>query len=90
MTPLIFQPLIVELHSGSDMKFNVNLYYEHEMKFSQKLRGMQLFSHLYKFFVKHRWLKGNKYTVEEREQSLLKFVKHEDDEGDWDPGRKYG
>jgi hypothetical protein len=51
---------------------------------------MQLFSHLYKFFVKHRWLKGNKYTIEEHEQSILKFVKHDDNEGDWDNGRRYG
>jgi hypothetical protein len=67
MTPQLFSPLIVELHSGKDLKFNVNLYYEHEMKFSQKIRGMQLFSHLYKFFLKHRWLKGNKYKIEESE-----------------------
>ncbi len=80
LTPRLFAPLIVEMHSGSDLKQDVNLYYEHEMKFSQKLRGMQLFTHLKKFMLKHRWLKGNKYTIEEHEQSMLKFVKHEDHE----------
>jgi len=54
---------------------NAALYYEHEMKFSLKLRGMQLFSHLSKFFLKHRWLKGNKYLVEESESAVIKFVK---------------
>ena len=79
MTPQLFTPLIVELHSGSDMHANVRLYFEHEMKFSQKIRGMQLFSHLYKFFFKHRWLKGNKYTVDEQEQQILTFTKHEEE-----------
>ena len=37
---------------------------------------MQLFTHLSKFFLKHRWLKGNKYSVEESEQAVIKFVKH--------------
>jgi len=78
LTPQLFSPLTVELHSGTDMGHDVVLYYEHEMKFSQKLRGMQLFSHLYKFFVKHRWLKGNKYTIEEKDQSILKFIYNEE------------
>ncbi len=64
------------MHSGPDMGHSVALYYEHEMKFSQKLRGMQLFTHLSKFFLKHRWLKGNKYSVEESEQAVIRFVKH--------------
>ncbi|CDW75832.1 UNKNOWN [Stylonychia lemnae] len=78
MTPQLFSPLIVELHSGTDMKHNITLYYEHEMKFSQKIRGMQLFMHLSKFFLKHRWLKGNKYSVEESEQSVIRFIYHAD------------
>ncbi len=72
---MLFSPLTVELHSGTDMGFNCSLYYEHEMKFSQKIRGMQLFAHLSKFFIKHRWLKGNKYLVEESDQSVIKFIK---------------
>ena len=63
------------------MGHNIALYYEHEMKFSQKLRGMQLFSHLSKFFLKHRWLKGNKYSVEESEQAVIRFVKHSNSMG---------
>eukprot|EP00347_Sterkiella_histriomuscorum_P002334 403368551 len=74
MTPQLISPLIVELHSGTDMRQNITLYYEHEMKFSQKIRGMQLFMHLTKFFLKHRWLKGNKYQVEENEQSVIRFI----------------
>lgn len=34
MTPKLFAPLLVELHSGKDMESDVTLYYEHEMKFS--------------------------------------------------------
>ena len=75
MTPLLFAPLVVELHSGADMGEDVTLYCEHEMKFSQKIRGMQLFSHLHKFFIKHRWMKGNQYTVEEHQQQRITFVK---------------
>ena len=60
------------------MKNNVLLFYEHEKKFSRRLRGAKLFTYLYDFFVKHRWFKGNKYTVEEENNSLF-FIKHEEE-----------
>ena len=51
------------------------LFYECEGKFSLKLRGGQLFSYLYKFFLKHRWFKTNEYSVQENKNSIcfLKF-----------------
>jgi len=77
-TPNIFYPLILEIHSGSDMDENITVFYEHEMKMSLKMRGSRLLTYLIKFFIKHRWLKGNKYSLEESENSL-KFIKHVED-----------
>ncbi len=55
----------MELHSGSDMDKDIALYFEHEMKISLRMRGMGLFSHLFKLFLKHRWFKARGYKIEE-------------------------
>lgn len=44
---------------------DIALYYEHEMKISLRMRGMALFSHLYKLFLKHRWFKSRGYLIED-------------------------
>lgn len=49
---------------------DVTLFYEDEGKFSKKLRGGQLFSYLYKFFIKHRWFKQNDYQIEENNNTI--------------------
>ena len=79
MAPRLYTPLFIELHSGSDLKNDVGLYYVHGGKFSLKLRGGQLLSYLYKFFIKHRWLKLNDYACVENHNSLL-FLNHKNED----------
>jgi len=62
--PRLQEPLYVEIHSGTDMGMDVTMFYEHEKRFSFKIRGMQLFEQLSSFFKNHKWFKGNHYTEE--------------------------
>jgi len=85
MTPGVLMPLQVEIHSGTDLKENVIIYYEHEKLFSLKMRGEQLFSHFFRGFLKNKWLKSNNYdTIEDRENSRIIFAKLEPEEGSFD------
>jgi hypothetical protein len=63
-SPRIKEPLLVEIHSGTDMGMDVKMYYEHERRFSLKIRGMQIFEQMYKFIQMHKWFEGNNYTTE--------------------------
>lgn len=58
------------------MGMDVSLYYEHARKFSQKIRGMQLFDQLGEFCLSHKWFKGNRYSVEvdKESKSFIKFI----------------
>ena len=46
------------------MDMDVAMYFEHEKRFSLKIRGMQLFAQLAEFFKNHKWFKGNHYIPE--------------------------
>ncbi len=75
LTPRLFEPLTVEIHSGTDLKMDAHLYYEHARRFSMKIRGMQLFDQLGDFCLSHKWFLGNRYRVilDKDTKSFIKF-----------------
>lgn len=81
LTPRIKEQLIVEVHSGTDMGMDVKMYYEHERRFSFKIRGMQIFQQLFQFFQAHKWFKGNNYETEfdlaTKQEISFKYVRKE-------------
>jgi hypothetical protein len=48
--PTIDAPLQVELHAGSDLGFNVELHYQHEMRMSLQIRGQSLVDSLVSYY----------------------------------------
>ena len=67
------------------MDQTVAMYYEHEKRFSLKIRGMQLFTMIHKFCKDHQWFKGNHYECDfdKQSKSLITFTINE--EGDNSP-----
>jgi hypothetical protein len=63
-TPRLMEPLIVEIHSGTDMGMSVHLFYEHARRFSLKMRGMQLFEQLREHCSGMKWFATNQYFIE--------------------------
>jgi hypothetical protein len=65
--PKIVEPLRIEIHVNS-LTFgeDINIYNEHNMKFSKMMKGKILLAFLYKNFRKDRWFRNNKYQIEEK------------------------
>jgi hypothetical protein len=83
MTPSIIYPLQVEVHCGGDMCEDIEIYFEHEMKFSLKLRGQKFMDHLLKMLGKNRWLRSNFYQIQEnKEKNYIKLAYTQKDKDD--------
>ena len=72
VTPSIQYPLQLEVHCGGDLCEDIKIYYEHEMKFSLKLRGKRFMTEFLEILNKNRWLASNDYTVhDEKDQNCI-------------------
>ena len=68
--PNILETLQVEMHSYSENQ-NITLYFEHEMKFSLRTRGIKLFAEIKNKLLTNKLMKWRNYSVKEFKNSLV-------------------
>ena len=72
--PSIIEPLQLEIHSETDTD-DVNMYFEHEMKYSLRVRGICLFNDIYKVdILKNKWIRDQFYKFQQF-KNCIKFSK---------------
>ena len=62
-TPNVLDPLQIEIHCGGDLYEDVDIYFEHQNKFSLKYRGLKFIEILVTELKKNRWLRSNFYSI---------------------------
>ena len=77
LMPNIMYPLMIEIHSTTSSQKEISLYFEHEMQYTLRMRGLSLFQELFKKeFVSNRWIKDNHFRCE-MNKNCIKFQKIE-------------
>ena len=72
LEPALDAALQVEVHLGSDLGFNVEVHFQHEMRMSLALRGDKLIKNLHDYFhIDHRPLLPEGYQVNQVAQHLI-------------------
>lgn len=76
--PKIIEPLRIEVHLNSE-NFGeiIEIYNEHNMKFSKMMKGQILLTFLYKTLRKDRWFRNNNYLFEERIEENYIIIKRD-------------
>jgi len=65
--PKIIEPLRIEIYiSSEDLGESIQIWNEHNMKFSKMMKGQILLSFLFKNFRKEKWFRNNNYSFEEK------------------------
>ena len=65
--PKIIEPIRIEIYiSSSDLGESLQIWSEHNMKFSKMMKGQILLSFLFKSFRKEKWFRNNNYTFDEK------------------------
>ena len=65
--PKIIEPIRIEVFiSSEDLGESIQIWNEHNMKFSKMMKGQILLSFLFKSFRKEKWFRNNNYTFDEK------------------------
>ena len=65
--PNILEPIRLEIYiSSEDLGESLQIWNEHNMKFSRMMKGQLLLSFLFKNFRKEKWFRNNNYSFEEK------------------------
>ena len=65
--PKIIEPIRIEVYiSSEDLGESIQIWNEHNMKFSKMMKGQILLSFLFKNFRKEKWFRNNNYSFEEK------------------------
>ena len=65
--PKIIEPIRIEIYiSSEDFGESIQIWNEHNMKFSKMMKGQILLSFLFKNFRKEKWFRNNNYSFEEK------------------------
>ena len=65
--PKIIEPIRIEVYiSSEDLGESIQIWNEHNMKFSKMMKGQILLSFLFKSFRKEKWFRNNNYTFDEK------------------------
>ncbi len=67
--PATLETLQVEMHTSTN-SHNITLYFEHEMKFSLRTRGIKMFAELKNKIMLNKLMKSYSYSVKEYKNSL--------------------
>jgi hypothetical protein len=76
--PKIIDPLRIEVHLNSTtFGEEIEIYNEHNMKFSKMMKGQILLAFLYKSLRKDRWFRNNNYLFEEKIDNSFIIIKRD-------------
>jgi hypothetical protein len=76
--PKILEPLRIEVHLNSqNFGEEIQIFNEHNMKFSKLMKGQILLAFLYKSFRKDRWFRNNNYIFEEKIKDNYIIIKRD-------------
>ena len=76
--PKIIDPLRIEVHlSSTSFGEEIEIYNEHNMKFSKMMKGQILLAFLYKSLRKDRWFRNNNYLFEEKIDNSYIIIKRD-------------
>ena len=65
--PKIIEPIRIEVYiSSEDLGETIQIWSEHNMKFSKMMKGQTLLSFLFKSFRKEKWFRNNNYSFDEK------------------------
>ena len=65
--PKIIEPIRIEVFiSSEDLGETIQIWSEHNMKFSKMMKGQILLSFLFKSFRKEKWFRNNNYSFDEK------------------------
>ena len=65
--PKIIEPMRIEIYiSSENLGESIQIWNEHNMKFSKMMKGQILLSFLFKNFRKEKWFRNNNYSFEEK------------------------
>lgn len=76
--PKIIEPIRIEVHINSEnLGEIIEVYSEHNMKFSKMMKGQILLTFLYKSLRKDRWFRNNNYLFEEKIEENYIVIKRD-------------